>query len=252
MYWNIEMEVVMNKISSDIKDKINFDSNPPVELNEYDSTIKLSIPGYESIFTMAYSILHTMLEPTAGLLIVGAGTGKELCDFGTHQPQWLMTAVDPSSEMLSIAKEKVKNVKLKNRVVFHNGYTNELSEDQRYNAATSILVMHFLPDDGMKLNFLKDIAKRLQKRAPLILVDLFGDRESDEFNNYVAAWKIYAKTMGIEQGLLEDEYFSKNVLDRIHFISQKRVEELLTEAGFERISRFSTGLLCGGWIAIKS
>lgn len=52
-----------------------------------------------------------------------------------------------------------------------------------------ILVMHFLSDDGTKLNFLQGIAGKLKSGALLVLVDLEGEIGSDEYNTLNAAWK---------------------------------------------------------------
>ena len=56
--------------------------------------------------------------------------------------------------MLLIARKKVAAASLENRISLVRGLINDVAEKD-FDAATSILVMHFLPDDGTKLNFLK-------------------------------------------------------------------------------------------------
>jgi tRNA (cmo5U34)-methyltransferase len=36
---------------------INFDSNPPVAVDEYDNMAQMALPGYEAMHTMALSFL---------------------------------------------------------------------------------------------------------------------------------------------------------------------------------------------------
>ncbi len=228
----------------------NFDSNPPVELNKYDESIRRFCAAYESIFSMAHSFLRSMIEENADLLIVGSGSGMEICTFGLKNPGWKFTGVDPSAEMLSIAKKKITELKLSNQINLFNGFTNELQENHLYNGATCILVMQFLPDDGSKLAILSDIARRLKSGAPLILVDGFGVKNSIEFEKTVSAWKRYPLLMGVEPQVVEDA-FSTQILKRIQFVSEERIEKLLNEAGFENPYRFFTSFLYGGWVANK-
>jgi tRNA (cmo5U34)-methyltransferase len=228
----------------------SFDTNPPVGVSQYDSSIRQFTAAYEPMFTMAYSCLRSMVRDDARLLIVGAGTGMEICTFGLHSPGWDMTGVDPSGEMLAIAQKKIDEKRLANSISLFKGYVHDLPETSGYDAATCILVMHFLPDDGSKLRLLESIGRRLKSGSPLILVDGFGMKDSDSFNLTVSAWKTFAKTQGVDPQLVE-EGFSGQILKRLQFVPEKRMETLLVEAGFEKPSRFYTGFLYGGWVTIK-
>jgi tRNA (cmo5U34)-methyltransferase len=127
---------------------IDFDSNPPFAVNEYDKMIQMALPGYEAMHTMALACLRSHLPEKASLLVVGAGTGTELVKFGKGSCQWQMLGVDPSSNMLAIAQEKIQHYGLSERIQLFPGLTQELPQTPLYHAATCILVMHFIPDDG--------------------------------------------------------------------------------------------------------
>lgn len=75
----------------------------------------------------------------------------ELVKFGQRNLAWQMLGVDPSSNMLAIAKDKIQRYNLSQRVQLFHGFTQGLPSTPLYDAATCILVMHFLPDDGSKL-----------------------------------------------------------------------------------------------------
>ena len=146
---------------------IDFDSNPPVATSEYDQLAQMALPGYDAMHTMALSFLRSHLPEKADLLIVGAGSGMELVKFGKGNPQWQMLGVDPSSNMLAIAQQKIAQHGLSERVKLFQGYTHSLHATPVYDAATCILVMHFVPDDGSKLALLQSIAQRLKSSALL-------------------------------------------------------------------------------------
>lgn len=238
-------------LKTEVNDTTNFDSNPPIELNKYDESIRQFCAAYEPIFTMAYSFLSSMLKEDAEILVVGAGTGMEISTFGSKNPNWKFTGVDPSSEMLSIAKSKIESMNIVNTINLFHGYTHDLPEDSLFDGATCILVMHFLPDDGSKLFFLKSISQHLRSGSPLILVDGFGIKDSEGFNKTVSAWKRFAQTMGVDCQTVEDG-FNSQILKRIQFVPEDRIMYLLNEAGFEKPYRFFTSFLYGGWIATKN
>lgn len=233
-----------------LEDNIDFDSNPPVAVNEYDNMVQRAIPGYEVMHTMALSFLRSRLPKKANLLIIGAGTGAELVKFGNSNPEWQFLGLDPSSNMLAIAQDKIQHYGLTQQVQLFTGFTQDLPYTPVYHAATCILVMHFIPDDGSKLALLQSIAQRLESSAPLILVDVFGEKGTPEFEQMVAIMQVYWQEMGMNPQtslkLLETAYKG------VYPIPESRVWELLQQAGFSNMMRFYTGLWVGGWIATKN
>lgn len=136
--------------------KIEFDRD---RATQYDLDIRKAIPGYESLHGMTQSLLQTSLSKSARLLIVGSGTGMELVNYSKLNPEWLLTGVDPAAEMMAIAQAELAAQGLQGRVNLHTGYVNSLPETEPMDAATLMLVMHFLTDDGAKLQLLQDIAQ---------------------------------------------------------------------------------------------
>lgn len=231
------------------KSTVDFDANPPVASTEYDDRARRAIPGYEAMHTMALALLKFYLPEVANLLIVGAGTGMELVKFGKSNPQWQLLGVDPSSNMLAIAQQKIEQNNLSNRVKIFLGYTHDLPKTPLYDAATCILVMHFLPDDDSKLALLQSIAQRLQSSAAFVLVDMFGEKSSHEFEQMAAIIKLFWEEMGMSSEQINE------ILERINTmvypIAESRAIELLQKAGFGNITRFYTGLWIGGWLATR-
>ncbi|PMB32992.1 SAM-dependent methyltransferase [Fischerella thermalis CCMEE 5319] len=229
---------------------IDFDTNPTVAVSEYDNMARMALPGYEAMHTMVLACLRSHLPEKANLLIVGAGTGMELVRFAKGNREWQMLGVDPSANMLAVAQEKIQQHHLSEQVQLFQGYTHDLPTTTLYNAATSILVMHFIPDDGGKLAFLQSIAQRLQSSAVFILVDVFGKTNTREFEQTISFVKKYWAEMGIPPQKMAQ--LLERINDDVHLIGEARELELLQQAGFSNVMRFYTGLWVGGWVAIKN
>jgi len=217
---------------------------------QYDDRIRTAVPGYEALHEVAGSLLRRLLGQRARLLVVGSGTGEEIARLGGHNPGWSFVGADSSPDMVAVCRERVAEAGLSERVELHTGPVQELHDSTRYDAATSILVLHFLPDDGEKLALLESVAARLEPGAPFLLADMHGDRRSDRFADLFDAWKHWQ----VLAGILEEDVGERlqSTLADVHFVPERRISELLTEAGFGDIERFYGALLFGGWMARKA
>jgi tRNA (cmo5U34)-methyltransferase len=213
----------------------------------FDDMARRTIFGYELLFTMVLALLQTRLSETARVLVVGSGTGAELLAFGRQMPGWTLTGVDPSEQMIRLAQAKVEQAGLVGRVHLHTGTAESLPADGPYDAATSILVMHLIADNGPKLALLRSIADRLEPGASFVLVDHHGDPQSAEFRHLLAAWRNYQVLMGIPPQ--QAETILAQAVNTHHFIPESRTLALLREAGFGNVERFFTGFLTAGWLA---
>jgi tRNA (cmo5U34)-methyltransferase len=216
--------------------------------NEYDDTAHKIIPAYHSIYELTQHLLRDRLNNEARILVAGAGTGKEIIDCLQNNPHWSFTGFDPAEPMLSIARKKVAAFSLESKISLVLGLIEDV-EKKDFDAATAILVMHFLPDDGAKLNFLKAIADKLKPGAPIVLVDLEGEIGSDEYNVLNAAWKNQQLFIRADNDRVDKEFAMRE--KEVHFIPQERIELLFKEAGFIKIHKFFKAYLFGGYVAIK-
>jgi tRNA (cmo5U34)-methyltransferase len=216
--------------------------------NEYDDLAPQIIPAYSSIYELTQHLLRDRLDKEARILVAGAGTGKEMIDCSQKNPHWSFTGFDPAEPMLSIAKKKVAAASLESRISLVQGLVDDVAEDD-FDAATSLLVMHFLPDDGTKRDFLEGIADRLKPGALMVLVDLEGEIGSDEFSTLNAAWKNQQLFKRGEDDRVRKEFVIRE--KEVHFIPQRRIESLLIEVGFTQIHKFFKAYLFGGYVAVK-
>ncbi|WNZ26129.1 class I SAM-dependent methyltransferase [Leptolyngbya sp. NK1-12] len=224
----------------------DFDSPSARPATEYDTAARQSIPGYDALLSMVAALFQHHLPNQAHLLIVGAGGGNELETLSSIQSDWQFTGVDPSENMLAVARSKVEQLGIGERVTLHKGVVGDLPL-QRFDAATSLLVMHFLPDDGSKLDYLQAIAARLKPGSPFLLVDLQGDKQSDAFKLLVEGWQTRARLAGMEPQRLTE--FVNRMQQHLPCIPESRTLELLQQTGFKNAVRFYTAFMFSGWLA---
>jgi tRNA (cmo5U34)-methyltransferase len=215
----------------------------------YERLISIWLPGYEQLHEIIPAIFNNFIPDLASILIAGSGSGKELEVLGQANPLWRFLAVDPSPDMISLAQERVTKLGLSDRVNFYQGIVSNLPETSLYDAATLVLVLHFFPDDGSKLVILESIARRLKPGAPFILVDSYSDVRSSGFELMLSSLRNYVTKKGITQEQIEERI--RKIRQELHLVSETRLISLLENAGFEKIERFFTSLLVGGWIAQK-
>jgi tRNA (cmo5U34)-methyltransferase len=217
---------------------------------DYDQRIRKLFPFYETIHAAINAILRSALGAESELLIVGAGTGAEILELGKSNQSWRFLGVDPAKAMLDLAKEKIEAAGLADRVGFFNGIVADLPIGKLFDGATSAMIMHFVPDDGGKMEFLRAIASHVKFGAPFVVLDAHGDLTAPQSQLLIEAWKQQQVLAGVQSENVESGM--KERLNAIHFVSSERIEQLLAEAGFHRIQHFFQNMVLGGWIAFKA
>ncbi|MGI9625625.1 MAG: class I SAM-dependent methyltransferase [Longimicrobiales bacterium] len=217
---------------------------------EYEDLAHRVIPGYESLFSMILAVVEPELPRGARVLVVGAGNGIEITTLKASRPDLEILGVDPSAQMLELAEARVRLAGCQEGVTFHHGYAHEVNTAAKFDAATLINVMHFVPDDGGKGALLTDVAQRVQPDSPFVLFDLHGDPTSEEYARYMPAWRRLWAIRGMNQA--ERGRFSERIRTGIHFASAARILELAREAGFTAPRMFYKSLLYGGWTFRRS
>lgn len=214
----------------------------------YDRRIHQVIPGYATVHELARVAVGELVGGKGRVLIVGAGTGRETVDIAKAYPGLRLVGVDPSPAMIAKARGNVARAGLGRRVKLFEGLVGDL-DDGGFDAATLILVMHFVADDGSKLELLRAVGKRLKRGRPLILTDMFGDREDKGFRRLMDVWQRFQAERGVERKEIKKGkvYIRKD----IHLIAERRLARLLHAAGFGAPEPFFRALVFGGWIAFK-
>ncbi|HRP01139.1 MAG TPA: class I SAM-dependent methyltransferase [Candidatus Kapabacteria bacterium] len=209
----------------------------------YDKFVKIWIPNYHYFLDHLPKLLDK--KGKKELLVVGCGTGNEIERFiGTSEPEnWAITGIDPSPEMIKQANDKFQKF---DNVNIINGLVSDLDIEKKYNVATLLLVLHFLDDNGSKLNLLKDIADRLISGAVFVLLDITGGK--DQIKQNLQILKLL-----LPDGLDEEQinYRQNRIENELYAVSEERLSELLQDAGFEKPLRFFQSSIYMGWLTKK-
>jgi len=103
--------------------------------------------------------------------------------------------------------------------------------------------MHFVPDDGSKLALLQSIAQRLKSSTVFILVDVFSEKGTREFERMTSIGKCILGRNGYTAA--KKAGVARNNYQSIYPIPEPRVLELLQQTGFVNVMRFYPGLWVG-------
>ncbi|MGE6462593.1 class I SAM-dependent methyltransferase [Pseudoalteromonas tetraodonis] len=194
------------------------------EAQEYDNRITRLVPGYELLHQLTNAQLQTTLSDDAHILVIGAGTGKEVLALAKMNPKWQFTAQDTSSDMLDIAKQRFAEQGIDSRVTIECSPVDKIKT--KADAVLCLLVMHFVEDNGDKKQILKSIKANLKKGANLYIADLMRPETTFERESQLNTCAQLGLTEAGKTQMghnLEREFYP---LDRMRF------SELLNECGF--------------------
>ncbi len=221
----------------------------PARAGEYEVQSRIALAGYDGCHELSACMLAVVLGSghPARILVVGAGGGaQEIVTAGPLEPAWLFTAVDPSPPMMELSIDRLRQHGLLDRTETHLGFVEDLAEDQAFDAATLIGVLHHLPGDEAKEALLSSIGKRLKPNAPLILA---GNRHLYATKPLLLAawaerWRLHGATaeeVRAKQGKI------LHGADPPH--SEEHIAALLRSAGFGEPMLFFSSLFWGAWLA---
>lgn len=204
------------------------------------------VPAYEHMQRMAAQLIRERIGETGKVLVLGAGGGLELEAFASLSPQWTFVGVDPAQEMLNAAKERVLQAAASERVDWHHGYIVDAPPGP-FDAATCLLTLHFVADDGAKERTLTEVRRRLKPGAPFVLVDLCIDLAAPQSAVALDRYRDFALESGADPERVDAT--CGRLINVLNMVSPARDEELLGLSGFTEIELFYAALSWRGWRA---
>jgi tRNA (cmo5U34)-methyltransferase len=197
-----------------------------VQSSGYERLQSQMIPGYGSLARLSVALLAASPVASASgaeVLVAGCGTGSELLEAVVQRPDWTLTALDPSTEMLEEARRRLGEP---GAIQWQQSTVEALVDAPgmagRFAGALSVLVLQSLPDDGSKLAFLTALARCLKPGAQLVLVDLMQTSLPSLEGQLDLAWRGFQRASGLEDALQEG----------LHPIGLARLTSLVNAAGF--------------------
>jgi tRNA (cmo5U34)-methyltransferase len=209
----------------------------------YDLTVQQLIPGYASLARLSVALLAASplaSRPGAAVLVAGCGTGADLVEARSQRPDWKVTALDPSAEMLAAAQQRLGP----SDILWRQARVEDLEAEAAFAGALSVLVLQSLPDDGTKLAFLTALARSLEPGGQLVLVDLMAPERSPLQAQVAEAWLGFQRASGLQARDAELLALTQGV----HPIGEARLTALVNAAGFSDPARVFQALGYEGFL----
>ena len=203
------------------------------------------VPGLRDLHRMVGVLLAERAPADARVLVLGAGGGLELKALAETQPDWRFDGVDPSAEMLALARATLgPNA---SRVHWHEGYVDNAPMGP-FDGATCLLTLHFLPLEE-RLRTLRQVFMRLKPGAPLVVAHHSFPSEGPDQDKWLTRGAAFAAANGIPEAQARSSIAA--IKERLPVLSPEQDADLLREAGFTVIDLFYCAFTFKGWIARK-
>ena len=201
-----------------------------------------NVPGWADMLRMVDLLLAERVPDDGSVLVVGAGGGLELRRFADAHPKWRLVGIDPSSEMLKLAKATLGP--LASRAELHEGYVDAAPAGP-FDGATCLLTLHFVAMEERR-RMLKEIRRRLRPEAPLVVAHLSFSQAAGERDAWLQRYAAFIASSGVEPA--KAQAAAHAVGARLPILSPEQDESMLREAGFSNPQLFYAGLAFRGWV----
>jgi tRNA (cmo5U34)-methyltransferase len=210
----------------------------------YDERFAKLAPLRDALHLLIRTILAE-LPADARILCVGVGTGSELIYLAQAFPQWQFTAVEPAAPMLDICRHRAAECGITSRCTFHEGYLDSLPVTDAFDAATCLLVSHFLMQPEERRNFFSQIAARLRPDGYLVSADIVSDISTPAYSSLLEVWLRllrYSEVPAEEVEKFRDAYGRD-----VAVLPPHEVESIIAQSGFGQPVLFFQTLLIHAW-----
>lgn len=214
----------------------------PASVSSYaDRTLRI-VPGLRDLHKMVGLLIAERAPADARVLVLGAGGGLELKALADMQHAWRFDAVDPSPEMLQLAKVSLGTAC--SRVTFHEG-TIDRAPDGPFDAAVCLLTLHFLAEEERR-HTVKEVFRRLHPGAPFVVAHHSFSSHPPERDKWLARYAAFADIPRTQA-----ESSTKAMKERLNVLSPEKDVAILSDAGLRNIEQFYAGFTFKGWVGYK-
>lgn len=215
----------------------------PVAVSRYHQGPPRFTPGFADLHTMTTILLTEHAPEDARILVLGAGGGLELRAMAAARPNWTFEGVDPSAEMLKLARVTVGE--MTDRVKFVEGIIDDATPGP-FDGAVCLLTLHFLkPEERMRT--VGEIHRRLKPGAPFVAAHSSFPQNKDERNTWLSRYENFALASGVDAQMAAQA--RESVCERLDVLEPSQDEEILRSAGFSKVSLFYAAFTWRGWVA---
>ena len=217
-------------------------SNPKA-ISDYAQNALRRVPGLRDVHRMAGLLMAESTPADGRVLVIGAGGGLELTAFAESFPGWALDGVDPSADMLGLAKKEVGP--LASRVQLHQGYV-EVAPKGPFDAASCLLTLHFTTE-AERYRTLCEIHARLKPGAVFVAMHYSISDTPGERDLWLSRCAAFAISSGIDPESAKTA--ATAIGQQLPILTPDQDEALMKQAGFSGISTFYQSLAFRGWVA---
>lgn len=211
----------------------------------YDRVVEKVVENYPALLNCTAWSLRAWLPCPARILVVGAGTGNEILRLAEIGPDWTFVGIDPSLEMIDKAAQKIDDAGLASRVHLVCGDVSKLT-GERFDAATCLLVSHFIPTLSKRRALFRQIRGLLSNYSPLIISELVnGEKQPCPW--YADVWSAGA----INRGMREEN--AKKMLttlgEEVYLYTARATAQNLKKSGYAKVTPIFQSHSVRAWLA---
>jgi len=215
----------------------------PSAVAAYADRAPRTVPGYHDIHRMAAVLIDEQAPPNASVLVLGAGGGLETKAFAQAHPGWTFDAVDPTATMLDLAATTLGP--LASRVRMHQGYIDDAPSGP-FDAATSLLTMHFLERDERRRTA-AEVRRRLAPGAPFVVMHMsIPQRDDAERELWMRRHAANLVASGIDRA--DAEKVRTTIAAELPALTPEQDRAILQDAGFTDVTEFFSAFIFRGWV----
>lgn len=203
---------------------------------DYNDTIRRRILGYEMIFQLMADLVQANNENPKKILVVGAGGGQELSTFIPIFPNAHYVAVDPSDNMLHLAKLRLAGEQLNAEVDYYSEELQQVAFPDKFDVATCHLVLHFLQTTAQKKSLIEAIAQNIAPGGIAFFSSINTKLVTTHCDKMMEAWGIAM----LRNGVTEKHWlaFKQSFGDTLIPIQTEELTELFEQAGFINVQPY--------------
>ncbi len=201
------------------------------------------VPGFSSLHRMAAMLMAERTPDNARVLVLGAGGGLELKAFAEAHASWTFDGVDPSDDMLQLARQVAEEHG--GRIGFHQGGI-DIAPEGPFDAAVCLLTFHHIPVE-QRPEILQQIRRRLKAGAPFVVAHMSFPQDEPERSMWIDRHIAYGAPDGTDPSRQENA--RRAMRERLHILAPEDEEAMLRAAGFSDVSLFYAAFSFRGWVA---
>ena len=200
----------------------------PEVMDTWEDAIEYDSMDFTEVNTAFAKLAVELGTLTGHVLDAGTGTARIPILISQMRPQWKVTAIDFSKNMLLVGAENVEAAGLQQHIQLEWVDAKQMPyPDQHFDLVISNSIVHHLPNP---LPFFQEVKRVLKPNGGILLRDLF--RPADEGTMEALVSRIGAEYNEYQRKLFRDSLNASFTLDEVN--------QLVQSAGLERVKVYQS------------